>query len=130
MTAEIITTAQVAFKHFTQGLETGEWEAFLNMLTDDFRFWFPVGIYKGENVGKEKATQFFHYVTDKVFTQGLSIELERITSNETTVVFEIKSQGQMLSYAYENQAAISFDIRGDKICGYREYLGVLYQIKP
>ncbi len=35
----------------------------------------------------------------------------------------------MFGHPYENQGAISLDIRGDKVCGYREYLGVLYQIK-
>jgi hypothetical protein len=34
----------------------------------------------------------------------------------------------MLDHSYENQAAISFDIQGDKVCGYREYLGVIFQL--
>lgn len=128
-TPEIRETAQIAFKHFTNGLATGQWSAFLDMLTEDFTFWFPVGPFQGTNVGKAKAAEFFTYVTEKIFTQGLSVTQQRVTSNETTVVFEVQSQGQMIGYSYQNQGAISFDIRGNQVCGYREYLGVLFQIK-
>lgn len=55
-------TAQQAFHHFTYGLATAEWQSFLDMLTEDFTFWFPVGPYQGLNVGKEKAAAFCQYV--------------------------------------------------------------------
>jgi hypothetical protein len=29
----------------------------------------------------------------------------------------------MLSEPYANRIAVSFDVRGNKICGYREYFG-------
>lgn len=35
------------FDHFTHGLATGEWQPFLDILTEDFTFWFPVGPYQG-----------------------------------------------------------------------------------
>lgn len=38
-TPEIMATAQVAFQAFTNALATGEWEAFLDMLTEDFTFY-------------------------------------------------------------------------------------------
>jgi ketosteroid isomerase-like protein len=92
------------------------------MLTDDFTFWFPIGPFHGLNVGKERASEFFQYV-DEVFG-GISItSLERVTSSETTVVFEFRDEGQMRGEPYKNRIAVSFDVRGDKICGYREYLG-------
>lgn len=34
----------------------------------------------------------------------------------------------MFGHAYQNQAAIAFEVRGQEICGYREYLGVLFRI--
>lgn len=121
-------TAQKAYKHFTHGLATSEWEAFLDMLTDDFTFWFPVGAYKGLNVGKEKAAAFFQYVS-QVMDKGLTVTLQRITSNETTVVFEFCSQGSLRGNPYQNQVAVSFDVRGDKICSYREYMAVVFPPK-
>ncbi|MGK7875154.1 MAG: nuclear transport factor 2 family protein [Xenococcaceae cyanobacterium] len=114
--------AQRAFGHFTHGLATGEWQPFLDMLTDDFWFWFPVGKFHGLNLGKEKAKEFFQYVSE-AYSEGLSVTLDRVTSNETTVVFEFRDEGPMWGEPYKNRVAVSFDVRGDKICAYREYLG-------
>jgi ketosteroid isomerase-like protein len=112
-----------AFEQLINGLENGDWKLFLDMLTDDFSFWFPVGEYHGLNVGKEKAEEFFKYVT-QVFSNTIKINsIERVTSNETTVVFEFRDEGMMWGKEYKNRIAVSFDVRGDKICGYREYLG-------
>jgi ketosteroid isomerase-like protein len=114
--------AHQAFGHFTHGLATGEWQPFVDMLTEDFTFWFPVGKYHGLNTGKERALEFFKYVTE-TFRPGLSLTLDRVTSNETTVVFEFRDEGLMRGEPYKNRIAVSFDIRGDKICCYREYFG-------
>ncbi|EKU99962.1 ketosteroid isomerase-like protein [Leptolyngbya sp. PCC 7375] len=124
---EILNVAEAAFQDFSQGLSTGDWSRFLAWLSDDFTFWFPAGPFKGLNSGKEKATDFFAMVS-KVFPEGLTLTLERTFSSGNTVLFEVRSQGLMLGHPYENQAAISFDIAGDKVCGYREYLGVIFQI--
>lgn len=125
MTTESATTlavARQAFTHFEHGLATGDWQAFFDMLTDDFSFWFPLGQFQGLNVGKERAIAFFHYVSE-VYSEGLTLTLDRITSNETTVVFEFRDEGLMRGKPYKNRVAISLDVRDDKICGYREYLG-------
>ncbi|MBO3457914.1 nuclear transport factor 2 family protein [Aetokthonos hydrillicola Thurmond2011] len=111
-----------AFKYFTDGLATGEWDLFLNMLTEDFSFWFPIGKFHGLNVGKDKAQAFFQYVSE-CFEGGLTLTLDRVTSNQTTVVFEFRDEGTFLGKPYKNRIAVSFDVREDKICGYREYLG-------
>ncbi|WP_250122736.1 nuclear transport factor 2 family protein [Chroococcidiopsis sp. CCMEE 29] len=117
-----LKVAHQAFEYFRHGLATGEWNQFIDTLTDDFTFWFPVGPYHGLNVGKERAIAFFQYVSE-TFGEGLSLTLDRVTSNETTVVFEFRDEGIMGGKPYKNRVAISFDIRGDKICGYREYFG-------
>ncbi|MBI3949858.1 MAG: VOC family protein [Acidobacteria bacterium] len=120
---DALKTAQPAFEHFNHGLATGEWEPFLNMLTDDFTFWFPTGKYHGLNVGKAKAGEFFKSVSE-AFNEGLFItEVLRVTSNERTVMFEFRDEGKMRGEPYKNRVAISLDVCGDKICGYREYFG-------
>ncbi|BAZ67609.1 MAG: nuclear transport factor 2 family protein [Pelatocladus maniniholoensis HA4357-MV3] len=112
-----------AFAYFQHGLETGDWNQFLDMLTEDFTFWFPMGKFHGLNIGKQRAQEFFQYVT-QAFNPGLKLtSLDRVTSNETTVVFEFRDQGMLLGEPYKNRVAVSFDIRGDKICSYREYFG-------
>lgn len=117
-----LKVAHQAFEHFQHWLATGEWQPFADMLTDDFTFWFPVGPYHGLNVGKERAIAFFQYVFE-TFSSGLSLTLDRVTSNQTTVVFEFRDEGLMRGEPYKNRIAVSFDVRGDRICGYREYFG-------
>jgi ketosteroid isomerase-like protein len=124
---EALAIAQQAFQHFTTGLATAQWQPFLDMLTDDFTFWFPAGPFRGWNVGKDRAAAFFQAVA-QIFDQGLSVTVQRITQNDTTIVFEIQSSGVMLGQPYQNQAAIAFDVRGNQICSYREYLGVVFQL--
>ena len=117
-----LKVAHQAFEHFTHGLATGEWNQFLDMLTEDFSFWFPMGKFHGLNVGKDKAKAFFQYVSE-CFQGGLTLTLDCVTSNETTVVFEFRDRGMLLGEPYKNRIAVSFDVREDKICGYREYFG-------
>jgi ketosteroid isomerase-like protein len=118
-----LKVAQQAFEHFTHGLATGDWEPFLDMLTEDFTFWFPMGKFHGLNHGKDRAREFFQYVYES-FSSGLNLtSLDRVTSNETTVVFEFRDEGLLFNQPYKNRVAVSFDIRGDKVCGYREYFG-------
>jgi ketosteroid isomerase-like protein len=118
-----LKVAHQAFENLQHGLATGNWNPLLDLLTEDFAFWFPVGAYHGLNVGKERAQDFFLYVSE-MFGQTIRLtSLERVTSNETTVVFEFRDEGMMRSEPYKNRIAVSFDVRGDKICGYREYFG-------
>ena len=117
-----LKVAHQAFTHFKHGLATGEWNFFLNMLSEDFSFWFPMGKFHGLNVGKPKAEAFFNYVNE-VFSPGLNLTLDSVTSNETTVIFEFRDEGMMYKEPYKNRVAVAFDVRGDKICGYREYFG-------
>lgn len=105
------------------GLATEDWTPLLDMLAEDFSFWFPVGPYHGLNVGKEKAKAFFLYVSEVFGCTVKLTSLECLTSNETTVVFEFRDEGRMRGEPYKNRIAVSFDVRGDKICGYREYFG-------
>jgi ketosteroid isomerase-like protein len=117
-----LTVAHQAFEHFQHGLATGEWNQFLDMLTEDFSFWFPMGKFHGLNEGKEKAKEFFQYVS-QAYKSGLTVTLDRVTSNETTVVFEFRDEGLLFGELYKNRVAVSFDVRGNKICSYREYFG-------
>ena len=125
--SKTLQTAEIAFQAFSHGLAGGDWSPFLDQLTDDFTFWFPAGPFKGLNHGREKAKEFFALVS-KLFPEGLTLVVQQVTSNPTTVVFEVRSQGLMLGHPYENQVAIAFEVRDDKICAYREYLGVVFQL--
>lgn len=118
-----LKVAHQGFEYFTHGLATGEWDNFLEILTEDFTFWFPHGEYHGLNVGKQKAKKFFEYVSEAFNSQLIITSIERVTSNDTTVVFEFCDEGKLMGEDYKNRVAISFDVREDKIYGYREYFG-------
>ncbi|WP_204138530.1 nuclear transport factor 2 family protein [Halomicronema sp. CCY15110] len=122
-----LQAAQAAFADFTTGLAKGDWQPFLDRVSDDVAFWFPAGPCKGHNQGKAKLAAFLTAVP-KVFAGGLTVAVVQITSSDTTVVFEVRSTGTMGGEPYENQAAIAFDIRDQQICAYREYLGVIFQL--
>jgi ketosteroid isomerase-like protein len=118
-----LKVAHQAFDNLQHGLATADWHPLLDLLTEDFTFWFPVGAYHGLNVGKDRALAFFQHVS-AVFGKTIKVtSLERVTSSETTVVFEFRDEGMMGREPYANRIAVSFDVRGDKICGYREYFG-------
>ncbi|WP_017297881.1 nuclear transport factor 2 family protein [Nodosilinea nodulosa] len=125
--ANTLRVADKAFQAFAQGLDSGAWTPFLDCLSDDFTFWFPAGPFKGLNHGKDRAGEFLAMVS-KVFPEGLTLTVQQVTSNPTTVVYEVRSRGIMLGQPYDNQAAIAFEIKGDRVCAYREYLGVVFQL--
>ena len=125
--ADTLQVADRAFQAFAHGLAEGDWTAFLGCLSDDFTFWFPAGPFKGLNHGKDRAADFFAMVS-KVFPAGLTVTVQQVASNPTTVIYEVRSEGVMLGQVYENQAAIALEIKDDHVCAYREYLGVVFQL--
>ncbi len=125
----VLEDGKRAFERFAKGLRTGDWEPFLEILTDDFTFTFPAGAFQGVNVGKERAREFFLYVSS-LFEGGLETEVQRITYSGSTVVFELNSQGSLRGQPYKNQVAVSFDLQGDRVCAYREYFSLVYRPDP
>ncbi|MBM3791078.1 MAG: nuclear transport factor 2 family protein [Acidobacteria bacterium] len=115
--------ADRAFENLRQGLETGRWEPFFDLLSDDFTFWFPTGKYLGLHKGKGAAMEFFRYVSS-AFPDGIRVvEVLRQTGTGQTFVYEFRDEGMLRGEPYKNRVAISLDVCGDKICGYREYFG-------
>jgi len=115
--------ARQAFDHFRHGLATGEWQAFLDMLTEDFVFRFPIGEWKGVHQGKDQAAQFFAYVSS-AYPDGLFVtEVHSVGISDKTVLFEFEDKGTLRGNPYHGRVIVAFDVRDDKICGYREYFG-------
>jgi hypothetical protein len=75
--------AQQAFDYFTNGLENANWQDFIDMLTDNFTFWFPMGKFHGLNTGKEGAKEFFEYLYE-AFQPGI-----KLTSQELNLLLQI-----------------------------------------
>ena len=115
--------ADQAFAALTAGLATGACDPFFDLLADDVTFSFPTGKYVGTHKGKAAAMEFFRYVS-AAFPQGITVtEVMRRTGSESTFVYEFRDEGLLRGEPYKNRVAISLDVCGPKICGYREYFG-------
>lgn len=115
--------ADQAFERLTQALTSGAWEPFFDLLADDITFSFPMGKYVGSHQGKTKAMEFFRYVST-AFPQGLTVtEVMRRTGSGSTFVYEFRDEGLLRGEPYKNRVAVSLDVCGARICGYREYFG-------
>ena len=91
--------AEEAFEDFRSGLATGEWQPFLDRLSDDFTFHFPMGRYQGLNEGRERAAEFFAFVS-QVYSEGLFVdEVSGVTAEGNRVVFEFADHGLMFDLA-------------------------------
>ncbi len=115
--------AEQAFTHLTRALATGAWDPFFALLADDLTFSFPMGKYLGTHQGKDKAMEFFRYVS-ATFPKGILVtEVMRKSGGSTTFVYEFRDEGELRGEPYKNRVAVSFDVCGARICGYREYFG-------
>ena len=69
------------------------------------------------------AMEFFQYVSS-AFAGGIRVvEVLRQSGGGNTFVCEFRDEGTLRGEPYKNRVAISLDVCGDKICGYREYFG-------
>lgn len=122
MTQNNIHTALLADKYLAEGHKAGSFNNYLDLLTDDYIFYAPAGNFRGRNIGKERAKEFYTTITaakaDFYFSEPL-----RITANGDTVVIEFTDEGTIKGLPYFNRIAASFDIRNGNIYGYREYFG-------
>ena len=118
-----IETAKRAFGAFIQGWANGDFQTFLEMLTDEFTFSYPYGKYRGKFTGLEGKAQ----IVAKCLEHSASGDRlifnppYNITSNDRTVMFEC--EGTIAGEKYQGRIAIALDVCNDKICGFREYFG-------
>jgi ketosteroid isomerase-like protein len=125
MSESPLKIAKQVFAAFTEGWMNGNFQPFLEMLTDEFTFWYPYGKYRGKFSGQEGKAQ----VTAKFHDHSEAGDRLRftsphhITSSDTTVMFEFECEGVIDGEDYRGRIAIALDIDNDKISGFREYFG-------
>ena len=111
-----------AFEHLKQGFADGNFEPYLAMLTDDYTFTAPLGEFRGKNSGKDRAIAYYKQVND--FNARFDFhQPSRITADGNTIVVEYEDEGAINGMPYKNLICNSFDVRGEQICGWREYWG-------
>jgi ketosteroid isomerase-like protein len=115
--------AQQAFDHLAQGWATGDFQPYIDMLSDQVKFWVPVGKQRSTSFGYEGKEQMSARLwRHKEAGDRLTFSSpDHVTSNNTTVTFEFESQGTIANQPFKGRNAISFDVKDDKISGVREY---------
>ncbi|MBW4613320.1 MAG: nuclear transport factor 2 family protein [Desmonostoc vinosum HA7617-LM4] len=121
----IIETAQKAFDNLARGWSTGDFQSYINMLSDDVVLWLPVGKQRSQPFGYEGKEQIIARLRShqQAGDQVIFSPPDHVTSNDTTVTFEFESQGTIRNQPFKGRSAISFDVKNDQIYGVREYFG-------
>lgn len=125
MEGKNIQTARQAFDYLAQGWVTGNFQPFLDILTDDVILWLPVGKQTDKSKEYEDKQQIIARLQART-AAGDRLNFsppEQVTSNDITVTFEFASQGTIRHQPFTGRNVISFDIKDDKIAGIREYFG-------
>lgn len=113
--------ARKAFEAYRQSAKTGDWSHFFSYFTEDFTYRVPIpGEYNGQQ-NRERTQQFFE-------SMGQQLKLETVepiivaTSGNTAIV-EYDEAGTFAGKPFQNHVVVAYEVRGEKICAAREYLG-------
>lgn len=120
----VLEIAQRAWKALAYGFKNQDFTAFLDLLSEDYTFWLPYGPMANQNQGKDKALEYYKMASSNG-TRLSFREPYRTYVSGNSVMFEFEDDGTIMNKAYRNRLAYSFDIRDGKICGSREYWGMV-----
>lgn len=121
------TIAQATLNDLLQGLQTGQWQAFRDRLTEDVTLWFPQEPFQGVNRGQEQVIALLHSIP---WNSDTAITVERVTCNGTTVMVELgldRPEGMATGF---ERAAIALQVRGEKISAIQPYLLLFHPAQP
>lgn len=117
--------ANAAMDRFDRGWQTGNWQPFLAMLTDDCSFWFPEDPARGRYdsaSGRQALAEWtaFHAAAGN----RVAGRRRRATVAGDRVFYEYDSVGASPgTAAYRNWELIVVEVRGDRISAFHEYWG-------
>ena len=113
-----------AFQLFLNGWATGNWQSFLDLLSDDLIFQYPAGTYKGRHLppnGKQKMIDWAQFHSDR----GDRIQIKPTFKllNEDWALFCADSVGLYNGERYEGSEAYLLRVQDNQVIEYREYIG-------
>lgn len=119
--------ARTALKHLMAGMggSNEDMTAFLAMLSDDVRLWFPpTPNTKSPYVGRNESTWLFRDLLMKMYPQGMVIECFEETSGGSRTAFELQSHGIRADGSeYINSPCLCLDVKAGKIRTIWEHWG-------
>lgn len=120
-----LEVATRAFQYFAHGWARGDFQSYIEMLTEEFEFSFPEGEQRGHYSGSEGRERMIAKCEGHV-RAGERLTLHpphHVTEGRTTVVFEFVAEGMLGGLYFRGEIAIAFEISGERISGFREYYG-------
>lgn len=122
--ADALATARAAFERLRQGAISGDWQPFVNMMSEDVESWSQApGEFNGKSVGRERVAAFFRYIAEDMQVRLRVSEPLRVTGSGRTVSFEYEIEGTVAGKPFHNRNVNSFDVENGKIIASREYTG-------
>ena len=127
MTDTVMTVARKVFDLFAQGWVTGDFGPYIALLADEMTFWFPTGSHRGKFIGAEGRRQMIAKCRDhNVAGDRLTLHPPQyVLTDGASVMFEFESEGLYGGKPYMGHNAIAFEVKDDKVIGFREYFGDL-----
>ena len=122
-----LDVAQRAFMTLQRCAFTGDWEPFVELLTDDVRIMWPVPGFDGLTVGKDRVREMIasHHQGN---LKRVRLDCKRVAANGPVVMMECRVEGEMGSGPSANGLLFVFEIRGDRIAASHEY--VIWTSRP
>lgn len=119
---QVRATALRAWHGLAEGHRNGNFQAYLDLLTEDYVFSMPLGEFRGRNVGRDRAARCYEAIM-QAKPRLTFLEPSLIAVHNSTAVIEWEDEGTLMNMPYRNRIVGVFEVRGEQICGYREYFG-------
>ena len=113
-----------AFQSFLNGWGTGNWQPFLDLLSDDLIFQYPAGTYKGRHIppeGKSKMRDWMRFHTERGDRIRIDPTFKLIGGDWG--FFCADSTGKYNGEAYQGNEAYLIRVRDNHVIEFREYIG-------
>ncbi|WP_036478951.1 nuclear transport factor 2 family protein [Myxosarcina sp. GI1] len=117
---DALKTAMEAFHCLDCGAQTGEWDAFLELLHEELTWFAPVDGFQGLHHNKASIEKLFRHHASVTRTHW---QLKNIVANGNEIGFESWTTGTMENKSYGNQLLMLFVIEEGKVKHIREYAG-------
>lgn len=113
-----------AYQQFLNGWATGNWQPFLDLVSDDLIFQYPAGVYKGRHLAPEGKPKMVAWANAH---GGAGDRIQIIPSlklfQDDWGFFCANSIGTYNREPYDGNEAYVLRVRGNQVIEYREYIG-------
>ncbi len=125
--ADARSTARQAMSQLIAGMggSATAMDAFLAMMSDDVRLWFPpTANTRSPYIGRADARRLFRDFLMTMYPNGMAIEMFHETSGGSRTAFELQSRGvRRDGSVYVNSPCLCLDIKGGRINTLWEHWG-------